>query len=100
MNQSELIEKVAAATGLGKTQAGQAMEAAFEAIIQALTSGQEVRLAGLGVFDVAERGERQGRNPQTGETITIRATKTVRFRPNKVLKESVNSAPDDRAAAD
>ena len=100
MNQSELIEKVAAATGIGKTEAGQATEAAFRAITQALKSGQEVRLAGLGVFDVAERGERQGRNPQTGETITIPATKTVRFRPGKALKETVNSAKSDKAAAD
>ena len=100
MNQSELIEKVMAATGIGKAQAGQTIEAAFEAITQALTSGQEVRLAGLGVFEVAERGERQGRNPQTGETITIPAAKTVRFRPGKGLKEAVNSAQDDKAAAD
>ena len=70
MTQSELIEPVAAA-GIGNTQVRQAIEAAFGAITQALASGEEVRLAGLGVFDIAERGERQGRNPQTGEAITI-----------------------------
>ena len=100
MTQSELIERVAAATGIGNTQVRQAIEAAFGAITQALASGEEVRLAGLGVFDIAERGERQGRNPQTGEAITIPASKTVRFRPGKGLKETVNSAHDDMAAAD
>ncbi|MBV8521591.1 MAG: HU family DNA-binding protein [Acetobacteraceae bacterium] len=100
MTQSELIERVAAATGIGNIQVRQVIEAAFGAITQALASGEEVRLAGLGVFDITERGERQGRNPQTGEAITIPAAKTVRFRPGKGLKETVNSAQDDMAAAD
>jgi DNA-binding protein HU-beta len=87
MNQSELIEKVAQVTELNQAAAGQAVKAVVNAILDGLLAGDAVRVSGLGVFNVAARPARQGRNPQTGETIQIAATKAVRFhagRPSKM----------------
>jgi DNA-binding protein HU-beta len=87
MNQSELIEKVAQATELNHAAAGHAVKAAVNAILDALLAGDAVRVYGLGIFNVAARPAREGRNPQTGETIQIAASKVVRFhqaRPSKM----------------
>jgi DNA-binding protein HU-beta len=90
MNQSELIEKVAQATELDQAAAGQAVKAVVNAILDALSAGEEVRVAGFGVFDVAARPARQGRNPRTGETIAIAASKAVRFHAGKSVKDALN----------
>ena len=87
MNQSELIEKVAQATELNQAAAGHAVKAVVNAILDALLAGDAVRVYGLGIFNVAARPAREGRNPQTGETIQIAASKVVRFhqaRPSKM----------------
>src|ERR1700736_5543632 len=87
MTQSELIEKVAQAAELNHAVAGHAGKAAVNAILVALLAGEPVRVSGLGIFNVASRPARQGRNPQTGETIQIAASKAVRFhaaRPSKM----------------
>jgi len=110
MNQSELIEKVAQATELNQAAAGQAVKAVVNAILDALLAGEAVRVFGLGIFDVAARPARQGRNPQTGETIEIAASKAVRFHAGKAVKDALNpptrkgaprkkSAPRKRSAA-
>jgi DNA-binding protein HU-beta len=93
MNQSELIEKVAQATELDQAAAGQAVKAVVNAILDALSAGEEVRVAGFGVFDVAARPARQGRNPRTGETIAIAASKAVRFHAGKSVKDALNPPP-------
>jgi DNA-binding protein HU-beta len=85
MNQSELIGKVAQATELN-----QAVKAVVNAILDALLAGDAVRVSGLGIFNVAARPARQGRNPQTGETIQIAATKAVRFHAGKAVKDALN----------
>jgi DNA-binding protein HU-beta len=90
MNQSELIEKVAQATELNQAAAGQAVKAVVNAILDALLAGDAVRVFGLGIFNVAARPARQGRNPQTGETIQIAATKAVRFHAGKAVKDALN----------
>jgi DNA-binding protein HU-beta len=90
MNQSELIEKVAQATELNQAAAGQAVKAVVNAILDGLLAGDAVRVSGLGVFNVAARPARQGRNPQTGETIQIAATKAVRFHAGKAVKDALN----------
>jgi DNA-binding protein HU-beta len=90
MNQSELIEKVAQATELNQAAAGQAVKAVVNAILDALLAGDAVRVSGLGIFNVAPRPARQGRNPQTGETIQIAATKAVRFHAGKAVKDALN----------
>ena len=93
MNQSELIERVARASELSQAVAGQAVKAVVNAILDSLAAGEPVRFSGLGTFNVAERPARQGRNPQSGETIKIAASKAVRFRPGKAAKDALNAAP-------
>src|SRR5712692_9265543 len=90
MNQSELIEKVAQATELNQTVAGHAVKAVVSAILDALLAGEAVRVPGLGIFNVAARPAREGRNPRTGETIEIPASKAVRFHAGKAVKDALN----------
>ena len=97
MNQSELIEKVAQAAELNQAMAGHAVKAAVNAIRDALLAGEAVRVSGLGIFNVAARPALQGRNPQTGETIEIAASKVVRFNAGKVVKDALNSPTSKEA---
>ena len=97
MNQSELIEKVAQATELNQATAGQAVKAVVNAVLDALLAGEAVRVSGLGVFNVAARPAREGRNPQTGETIQIAPSKVVRFHAGKAVKDALNP-PTPKAA--
>ena len=90
MNKTQLIEAVAAANNLKKKDAEAAVNATFDAITAALAAGDKVQLVGFGTFEVKERAERTGRNPKTGETITIAAAKYPAFTAGKALKDSVN----------
>ena len=90
MNKTQLIEAVAAAKNLKKKDAEAAVNATFEAITAALKAGDKVQLVGFGTFEVKERGERTGRNPKTGETITIAASKSPAFSAGKAFKDAVN----------
>ena len=90
MNQSELIEKVAQASELEKAQAGRMVEAVLDAISGALKAHEKVSLQSLGIFDITDRKARQGRNPATGEAIQIAASKSIKFRPAKSLKDAVS----------
>ena len=90
MNQTDLIAAVAERAGLSKADAGKALDALVGAITDTLKQGDEVRISGFGTFGVSERGERQGRNPQTGEAITIGASKSAKFTAGKAVKEALN----------
>ncbi|MBV8976163.1 MAG: HU family DNA-binding protein [Alphaproteobacteria bacterium] len=90
MNKNDLIQKLSDTTGLAKNDAMKAVEGVFSLIEQALKAGDEVRLTGFGVFAVAQRAGGKGRNPQTGEEITIKPSKQPRFRPGKQLKDALN----------
>ncbi len=90
MNKIELIQKLADRTGLAKHDAAKAVDGVFEVITDSLKGGDEVRLTGFGVFVVAERAGGKGRNPQTGEEITIKPSKQPRFRAGKMLKDALN----------
>ncbi len=90
MKKSELVEAVAAASGLTKADATRAIDATFATITEALKAGIKVPVAGFGTFAVSQRGERNGRNPQTGATVVIPARKAVTFKAGTALKESVN----------
>jgi DNA-binding protein HU-beta len=90
MTKNELAEQVAARTGLATSQARQALEATIEAVSEELANGGEVALAGFGKFSVSQRAARQGRNPSTGETITIAASKAAKFSPASALKKRLN----------
>ena len=89
MNKSELIQAIADEAELSKHDAAEFVDAFISVVTQELKDGNDVTLVGFGVFHVSERAERQGRNPQTGETLTIPTTKKPRFRPGKPLKEAV-----------
>ena len=90
MNKTQLIEAVAAASGLKKKEAEAAVNATFAAVADALKAGDKVQLVGFGTFEVKERGARTGRNPQTGEAITIAASKHPAFSAGKALKDAIN----------
>ncbi|MGY6215455.1 HU family DNA-binding protein [Methylolobus aquaticus] len=90
MNKAELIQAVADATDLNKAEAGRAVDAVIDAITAALKQEDTVSLVGFGTFAVKSRAERQGRNPQTGDTITIQAAKIPSFKPGKALKDAVS----------
>ena len=90
MNKTDLVASVANATGMSKADAGNAVESVFDAISSALSGGGEVRLVGFGTFRVSHRKATQGRNPRTGETIQIMASKQPKFKAGKALKEAVN----------
>jgi DNA-binding protein HU-beta len=90
VNKSELVDHVADKTGLPKTKAQEVIEAVFEGIKTTLTSGGDVRLVGFGTFSVSERAATTGRNPRTGETIDIPASKSPKFKAGKELKDAVN----------
>lgn len=89
MNKTDLINQVSELSGLSKKDAGKAVDAVFEAIGEALQSGDKVQLVGFGNFEVRERQARKGRNPQTGEEIDIAASKIPAFKPGKQLKDMV-----------
>ncbi|GBF72761.1 DNA-binding protein [Paenibacillus sp. 598K] len=91
MNKTDLIAKVAEATELSKKDATKAVDAVFDAISDALQSGDKVQLVGFGNFEVRERSARKGRNPQTGEEIEIAASKMPAFKPGKSLKDLVSN---------
>jgi DNA-binding protein HU-beta len=90
MNKGELIDTVSARTSLPKADAAQAVDAVFDAITAALKAGDSVSLVGFGAFVVKARAERAGRNPRTGETITIAASRVPGFKAGKALKDAVN----------
>ena len=90
MNKTELIAAVAQSAGLTQKSAKDAVEAVMDAISEELKAGGKVQLVGFGTFEVSERAAREGRNPATGETITIAAAKNVKFKAGKALKDSLN----------
>ncbi|AUN28944.1 DNA-binding protein HU [alpha proteobacterium AAP38] len=90
MNKNDLVAAVAEAAGLSKADANKAVDAVFDGITGALKKGDEVRLVGFGTFAVAERAASEGRNPRTGEKISIAASKQPKFKPGKGLKDALN----------
>jgi DNA-binding protein HU-beta len=90
MNKNDLIGAVADVSGLSKTDATRAVEAVFDSITTALTKGDEVRLVGFGTFAVAKRKASIGRNPRTGEPMSIKASSQPKFKAGKGLKDAVN----------
>ena len=90
MNKSELADAVAEAAGLSKADGARALDAVIDSITNTLKSGNTVSLVGFGTFQVKQRNARQGRNPRTGETIQIAASKVPSFKAGKGLKDAVN----------
>jgi len=89
MTKSDFVERVADNSGLSKKDAGSAVDAVLKSIEDALRTGDEVSFTGFGKFHVAQRGAREGRNPRTGETMQIAATKVPRFTAGSGLKKAI-----------
>ncbi len=90
MNKTDLVEVIAKNAELSKAAAGRVLDVVIDAITDSLGKGKQVALVGFGTFVVSKRKQRTGRNPQTGENITIPAAKVPRFRAGKYLKDKVN----------
>lgn len=90
MNKTELIAAVAEKAEISKKDAEKAVTAFTDAVAEELAKGGKVQLVGFGNFEVSERPAREGRNPRTGETMTIAASKTPKFKPGKALKDEIN----------
>jgi DNA-binding protein HU-beta len=89
MTKSDFVDQVASTSGLSKKDAGTAVDAVLNTIESALKSGDEVSFTGFGKFHVADRGAREGRNPRTGESMTIAASRVPRFTAGSGLKKAV-----------
>lgn len=92
MNKTDLVAAIAADTDLSKIDAARALDSVIDNLSRALASGDTVQLIGFGTFTVSDRPERSGRNPSTGEPMTIKASKAPKFSAGKALKDAVNAA--------
>ena len=90
MNKTELVAAIAQETQLSKKDAEAAVKAFIDVVAGELKKGEKVQLVGFGTFEVSERAAREGRNPQTGETMTIAASKAPKFKAGKALKDMIN----------
>ena len=90
MTKTELAEQMAQDAGISKAIADTALRSCIDRITNSLKNGQEVTIVGFGTFSVASRAARTGRNPQTGDPITIKASRVPRFKPGKALKDAVS----------
>ena len=92
MNKADLADQVAARIGVSRTAAGEAVDAVFATVREALAKGEEVRIGGFGVFGTRSRPARPGRNPRTGESMEFRASTAPTFRAGKPLRDAVNAS--------
>lgn len=90
MNKTELVAAMAEQTNLSKKDAEAALKAFVDVVSEELKKGEKVQLVGFGTFEISERAAREGRNPQTGETMQIKASKTPKFKAGKSLKDMMN----------
>ena len=91
VNKSDIAGRVAGRAGVGRSAAGEAVDAVFEAIGEALARGEDVRIAGFGIFGTRSRPARTGRNPRTGESLNIAASTAPTFKAGKPLRDAVNA---------
>lgn len=90
MNKAELIEAMAESADISKAAAGRALDGMVDAVTKAMKAGDTLSLVGFGTFSVKDRAAREGRNPQTGETINIKASRIPSFKAGKALKDAIN----------
>ena len=90
MTKADIVEKIHTTTGLSKKDAAAMMESVFAIMKESLEAGESIKVSGFGNFEVKQKDARRGRNPQTGEAITIEARKVLTFKPSSVLKQSIN----------
>ena len=90
MTKADIAEKIQASTGLSKKESAEIMEAVFSIMKSTLESGETLKVSGFGSFVVKQKSDRRGRNPQTGEAITITARRILSFKPSAVLRDAIN----------
>ncbi|HEX3021733.1 MAG TPA: HU family DNA-binding protein [Lachnospiraceae bacterium] len=91
MNKTELVAAIAEKTELSKKDSEKALKAFIDVVTEELAKGEKIQLVGFGTFEVSERAAREGRNPQTGETMKIDASKAPKFKAGKALKDVINA---------
>ena len=91
MNKTELITAIAESTDISKKDSEKALKAFVDVVTEELKKGEKVQLVGFGTFEVSERAAREGRNPQTGKTMKIAASKAPKFKAGKALKDMINA---------
>ena len=91
MNRTELVAAMAEKSQLSKKDAESALKAFIDVVSEEMQKGEKIQLVGFGTFEVSERAAREGRNPQTGETMTIAASKSPKLKAGKALKDLVNA---------
>lgn len=91
MNKAELVAAIAEKTELSKKDSEKALKAFIDVVTEELTKGEKIQLVGFGTFEVAHRAAREGRNPQTGKSMTIAASKAPKFKAGKALKDTINA---------
>ncbi len=90
MTKADIVEIVHRKTGFNKKESFDLVESVFEAMKETLAGGEDLKLSGFGIFKVRQKADRRGRNPQTGEALTIEARRILSFKPSHVLKISLN----------
>ena len=90
MTKADIVEKIQAETGLSKKESAEMMETVFSIIKTNLESGENLKVSGFGSFIVKQKADRRGRNPQTGEAITIQARRILTFKPSSLLRQALN----------
>ena len=90
MTKADIVEKIQAGTGMTRNESAEMMEEVFSIMKSTLEQGENLKISGLGSFVVKQKHDRRGRNPQTGETITIAARRIVTFKPSGVLRDAIN----------
>jgi integration host factor subunit alpha len=92
MTKADIVERIYEKVGFSKKESAELVETVFDLMKSTLEEGDKIKIAGFGNFVVKEKSDRRGRNPQTGEEITIMARKILTFKPSQVLKSAINSA--------
>jgi integration host factor subunit alpha len=94
MTKADIAQRIQDKTGFSKKESAEMMEAVFSIIKKTLESGEKLKIAGFGNFEVKRKKDRRGRNPQTGETITIEARQILTFKPSNLLRNAINKSTE------
>lgn len=91
MTKADLVDKIKDLTGMSTKESGEALETVLKIMKETLESGEKLKIAGFGSFTVKQKSDRKGRNPHTGEAITISARRILTFKPSAVLRDAINN---------
>lgn len=90
MTKADIVERISAATGFSKKESADMLETVFSIMKNTLEAGEKIKVSGFGNFEIKQKKDRKGRNPQTGEAITIEARRVLTFKPSTILKQAIN----------